>query len=117
MKSVFALVILAALVARSGSAYADGLKQSVEMSSGALGSLPDASCGSPVAQLVAADTNQECAILVNVGSNHARIGDSNVGASQGADYAPGATITLCTTSPIYCYSASGTTIAITKLQQ
>jgi hypothetical protein len=96
---------------------ADGLKQSVEMASGTLQSLPDATCNSTNSVIVPADTNQECAILVNFGANTARVGDSNCGASRCATIAAGGTVTICTEAAIYCYSGSGTTIAITKVQQ
>jgi hypothetical protein len=116
---VIALVmafVFTSLFTASRRAMAGGLEQSVVMTSHSLASLPDASCAA-LGIIVPTDSGQECAVLVNVGSNHARIGDSNCGAAQCADVAPGATVTLCTTAAIYCYSASGTTIAITKVQQ
>jgi len=89
----------------------------VEPTGGPLTSLPDATCNATTAVIVPADSGQEAAILTNVGSNPARIGDANCGASQCAQLAAGATLLINTTGAISCYSAGGTTIAITKVEQ
>jgi hypothetical protein len=101
-----------------GRASAGGLKDSTETIGGPLASIADATCNSTVSQIVPADTSQSCAILSNNGSNPARIGDSLCGASQCAELPSGAPpLKVCTTGPIYCFSASGTTIGITKIEQ
>ncbi len=110
-------ILLAGILLAGSSARAGGVEQSVVMTSHQLQSLADASCNGTVGVIVPADAGQECAVLTNVGSNTARIGDSNCGASRCVAVAAGATVTLCTTDAIYCYSASGTTIAVTKVQQ
>jgi hypothetical protein len=114
---VLAGMLLAGMLLAGSSARAGGLEQSVVMTSHSLSSIPDASCGVGTAPIVPSDTVQECAILVNIGANAARIGDSNCGAARCAQLAAGGTMTVCTIDAIYCYSASGTMIAITKVQQ
>ena len=118
-RSIFAvLAILAALfVVQSAPAYAGGLKQSVEITGGSLSSLPDATCNSTTTAIVPADANGECTIIQNNGSNPARIGDASCGASQCVVLAPTTSIQVCITGAIYCYSASGTTITISKVEQ
>jgi hypothetical protein len=116
---VLAGVLLAGAVLAGGAtrAAAGGVEQSVVMTSHGLQSLADAPCNVTNSIIVPADAGQECAILVNIGANSARLGDANCGASRCAPIAAGGTVTLCTTDNIYCYSASGTTFAITKVQQ
>jgi hypothetical protein len=116
-RSIFGALAILALFIGSAPAYAGGLKQSVEITGGSLASLPDATCNGTTAAIVAADSSQVSAILTNVGSNPARIGDANCGASQCAQQAAGATLSINTTGAVSCYSASGTTISITKIEQ
>jgi hypothetical protein len=117
-RSIFAaMAILAAFIAAAAPAYASGLKQSVEITGGSLSSLPDATCNATTAVIVPADSAQVSAILTNIGSNPARIGDANCGASQCALLAAGATLQINTTAAISCFSASGSTIAISKVEQ
>jgi hypothetical protein len=70
--------------------------------------------GAPAALVLAANSNRLTAYIQNVGSNSARIGDSNTGASQGIPVAGGVAGTIEATGPIYAYSASGTTLAIVE---
>ena len=82
-----------------------------------LGTIADATCNTSTSTpIVPASSKVQCSWLTNSGSNPARIGDVNVGSGQGAQLvagSPGAV--LCQQGPIYCYSASGTTINITQL--
>ena len=62
-------------------------------------------------QVLPANPARVTAICVNVGaSNAARIGDSSIGAAQGTVLAASGGVTLDTTSALYAYSFSGTTI-------
>jgi hypothetical protein len=103
-----------------GVSNAGGVKQSVEMSGGTMGSIADATCNATTSVAVPADTTglTECWLLmVAPGSNPTRIGDTNCGASQCAEFSAGQGTTLCTTSAISCYSALGGTLTISKVNQ
>jgi len=63
-------------------------------------------------QILAANPNQITAFVYNNGSNPARIGDANVGATQGIPLIVGGGLTFEATGPLYAYSVSGTTISI-----
>jgi len=111
------ILVAAALAAIAAPARAGGVKQSVEMIAGPLESLPDATCNGTTSVIAPADPNGECWLLGNVGSNIARIGDSLCASNRCVALAPNATITICTTAAISCYSASGTTISMTEVTQ
>jgi hypothetical protein len=68
--------------------------------------------GAAAVQLLAANSNRITAFIFNSGSNAARVGDTNIGASQGAPVQAGVGITIETTDAIYAYSASGTMLSI-----
>jgi hypothetical protein len=77
-------------------------------------SYPDATItgAAAAAQILPSNPTRTSVYLYNVGSSNARIGDSSTGATQGAPVASNQGISIETTDAIYCYSASGTTIAI-----
>jgi hypothetical protein len=70
--------------------------------------------GAAAANLLNQNLSRATVYLYNVGSNSARIGDANTGALQGLPLAANQGIAIETTDPIYCYSASGTTIAMVE---
>jgi hypothetical protein len=104
--AIFALAVAVALIVLNYEADAS-----------VLGTIADATCNTSTSSpIVPSSSTQFCVLLTNSGANAARIGDSNVGAARGAVLGAGTPgIVLCTQAPIYCYSASGTTINITQL--
>jgi hypothetical protein len=62
-------------------------------------------------QLLPVNNSRVTAYLYKSGSNSARVGDTHIGASQSLRLAANARVTIETTTRIYAYSASGTTLS------
>lgn len=69
----------------------------------------------PAAQILAANANRRSAIIGSLATNvnTARIGDAATGAAQGAELAPGESITVEATEAIFAYNPAGANIDLT----
>jgi len=79
---------------------------------------PDVTVSASATLVCPANVNHRLsAIPQNTGTtNGARCGDANVSATQGVLItAGGGSASLSTSSPVYCYSASGTTLGCTEV--
>jgi len=111
--SVLSLLMLVAAPAMAGGIYLNPLAVG-----GSIQTLPDVACTSTAAVVVPEDDGQLAAILTNVGAGAARCGDANVTASRGAQIASTTgEMVFGTYAAIYCYCATATTIAITKVER
>ena len=62
--------------------------------------------GSATTLIVAVSATRHCVLIGNLSTNSSmfRVGDSNVGASRGAELAPGESLSIETTGAIYGYN-------------
>lgn len=113
-RSAIALTGLAIIIVAAATARAQHFAQAQGVAAQNYLSYADVSlaAGAPAVQVLAANPNRVTVICQNTGgTNTARVGDTNIGASQGTMlYANGAGLTFDVTAAIYAYSQGGTTI-------
>ncbi len=71
--------------------------------------------GAAALALLAENGTRASVVVVNVGTNDCRIGDSAVAVAQGIVLAAGARFELAVTGPVYAFSHLGTAVSVTEI--